>query len=864
MSATQIIKSEFSFSYYLKITGLLFTFFFSSVILNGQDVLKGVIKSDEGEPLPGATVQIRGTNLNTVSDVNGIFSIQSPEKLPFTMLISFVGHQNKEIRITELQNTIIEFVLLSDARLDEIVVTSRRRTEAVQDIPIPISVVTGALINDAGAFNVNRIKELVPTVQFYSSNPRNTTLNIRGLGSTFGLTNDGLDPGVGFYVDGVYYARPAATTLDFVDVERIEVLRGPQGTLFGKNTTSGALNITTKAPSFTPGGIFELSYGNYGFIQAKGSVTAPLVKNKLAARVSFAGTHRDGTIYNVRTEKHTNTMNNLGAKGQLLFTPNDNIRLTLGGDYTRQRPDGYAQVFAGVVKTQRADFRQFDNIISDLGYDLPTRDPFDRVIDHDTPWKSGNDHGGAFINLDVDIGPGTLTSTTAYRYWWWDPSNDRDFTGLQGLRLSQAPSVHNQWSQEVRYAGEISNRLSGVAGVYFLAQDLKSNPFHTEEAGKDQWRFSQNNTNPLWETSGLLDGYGIRTTNRLQSVTTAFFAQADWNIVKGLHVLPGIRLNYDSKEVEFKRETYGGLDTEDPDLLAIKRAVYNDQEFQASVNEFNPSGQLTVSYDFNKKANVFATYSYSFKPVGINLGGLPRESGRTMLELSRVEPEKVNHFEIGAKTTPLKRFTLNGVFHFTEIKDYQTVVQTPDLSVNRGYLANAERVRVLGFEVDANVKINQTLALYGSFAYTDGKYVEFTNAPPPLEEVGGPSFKDVSGGPLPGISKYAFSLGGELSSKPVKFIGQEGRFFIALESYYRSGFSSSPSPSEFLNVDGYALLNSRIGYKTPDGLSLFFWGRNLLDKNYFEFLLPGAGSPGHFAAVLGDPITFGGTLRYAF
>lgn len=145
-------------------------------------------------------------------------------------------------------------------------VTSRRRQESLQDVPIPVSVVEGALVEESGSFNVNRLKELVPTVQLYSSNPRNTTINIRGLGSTFGLTNDGLDPGVGFYIDGVYYARPAATTLDFVDVEQIEVLRGPQGTLFGKNTTAGAFNITTRKASFDPNSTFELSYGNLGFI----------------------------------------------------------------------------------------------------------------------------------------------------------------------------------------------------------------------------------------------------------------------------------------------------------------------------------------------------------------------------------------------------------------------------------------------------------------------------------------------------------------------------------------------------------------------------------------------------------------------
>src|SRR5690606_25874896 len=165
---------------------------------------------------------------------------------------------------------------------------SRRRSEVLQNVPIPVSVVTRSLVEDAGAFNVNRLKELIPSVQLYSSNPRNTALNVRGQGTTFGLTNDGVEPGVGFYVDGVYYARPAAATFGFIDIERIEVLRGPQGTLFGKITTAGAFNVITRKPGFQPGANFEVSYGNYGFIQAKSSITGALSK-KLAGRLSFSG-----------------------------------------------------------------------------------------------------------------------------------------------------------------------------------------------------------------------------------------------------------------------------------------------------------------------------------------------------------------------------------------------------------------------------------------------------------------------------------------------------------------------------------------------------------------------------------------------
>ena len=834
-----------------------------AIVVSAQKTVVGGIKNDAGEPLVGATVVVKGTRNHAVADTSGQFNLIPRKEPPFTLVISSVGHKLQEIRITEWPAAPLAIALENDNSLSEVVITSRRRIETAQNVPIPISVIGGGLIADAGAFNVNRLKELVPTVQLYSSNPRNTTLNIRGLGSTFGLTNDGIDPGVGFYVDGVYFARPAATTLDFIDIEQIEVLRGPQGTLFGKNTTAGAFNITTKAPSFETGANFEVSYGNFGYIQAKASVTGPISK-KLAAKVSFSGTQRDGVIYNVVSQKYINDLNNLGLRGQLLFTPTDRVKITLSGDVSEQHPEGYAQVVAGVVPTLRPAYRQFNQIIADLNYKLPSLNAFDRLVDHNTPWRSGNELGGVSLNIDAKIGGGTLTSTTAWRYWNWDPSNDRDFTGLSVLSLSQATSKHKQWTQEVRYAGDLSSRLSGVIGVFGIWQDLKTDPVHTEESGADQWRFSQNSTSELWKTPGLFEGYGIKTTSRLKSFGGAVFGQLDWAITDRLHVLPGLRFNYDKKEVDYDRRTYGGLQTDDPDLIALKNIVYTNQTFTADVDESNFSGQLTLSYKASSRVNAFATYSTSYKPIGVNLGGLPTASGKVLTELARIKPESVRHIEVGVKTTPTANSTVNLVFHKTDIKDYQTQVQTAEVGVNRGYLANAEKVRVLGAELDANVRFKH-LTLYGAFAYTDGEYVSFTNAPVPLEETGGPSaFKDISGGELPGISKWAGSLGAEITSNPRVIIGQSATFFLAFDTYYRSSFSSSPSPSQYLNIDGYNLLNARIGFRAFNGLSVFVWGRNILDKDYYEQLLPAAGNAGHYAGVLGDQRTYGITIRYNY
>jgi len=373
----------------------------------------------------------------------------------------------------------------------------------------------------------------------------------------------------------------------------------------------------------------------------------------------------------------------------------------------------------------------------------------------------------------------------------------------------------------------------------------------------------------LWKTPGLFDGYGALTNSTIKSLSAAAFANIDWKISKALHVLPGIRFNYDKKDVTYDRTTYGGLQTTDSALIVLQQGVYSNQSFATSADENHVTYQITVAYKANEQINAFATYSTSYKPIGVNVGGLPVINGKTALDLAVIKPEYVKDYEVGIKTTPTENFTLNLTLYNTDIKNYQANVQSPQLGVNRGYLANAEKVNVKGVEVDANITASRHFSFYGAGTYTDAKYVKFTNAPLPLEETGltkdgvQVAFKDISDGELPGISKWAGSLGGEFTT-PAAFLGKAGKFFIALDGYYRSSFSSSPSPSAYLNIDSYLIANGRLGFRAANGFSIFIWGRNLFNKDYFEQLLPASGNTGQYAAVLGDPRTSGITLRYSW
>jgi iron complex outermembrane receptor protein len=827
--------------------------------------LTGIVRDGSGGAVPGAAIKVLRESatepLEAFSDERGAYQVADLVPGAYRIDVSLDGFDTftRRVVIDAGQASTLDATLLPARLTEAVVVTARRIEETVQEVPIPVSVVSGELAAKAGAFNVNRLKEMIPTVQFYSTNPRNSAINIRGLGAPFGLTNDGIEAGVGLYIDGVFYSRPAAASLDFIDVERIEVLRGPQGTLFGKNTTAGALNVTTRKPTFAPESEFELNYGNYDYVQAKGSISGPF-SSKVAGRLSFSGTRRDGLILNTDTQTRQNSLNNLGVRGTVLFAPSDRIAVTTAFDATRQRPEGYSQVVAGVAPTLRSANRQYPAIAADLGYTPPSFNAFDRVTDIDTALRANQDLGGASVNVDWKVWRGRFTSTTGWRYWNWDPSSDRDFIGVPVTTVSAAPSTQRQWTQEVRYAGEISRRANLVVGGFVFQQGIDSDPAFTQEQGSAAARFFLA-PSAAAATPGLLDGYGFSQYVKYRNVSAATFGQLEWAISDRLRVLPGLRFNYDTKSVDFDQQVYGGLQTSDPALVALQRSVLAPQSYAADVDDTNVSGQLTVAYRFTPTVNSYTTYATGFKSVGLNLNGVPTDAqDRPVLSAATVKPEDVHHFEAGLKTEPFRGVTANVTVFNTDIENYQAQVVNASVGVLRGYLANAEKVRVRGAEFDTTARLNRHVYFYGSGAYNDGRYLSFPDAPPPLEDTGGPQVKDISGSALPGISKWAASAGAEYSN-PATVLSRSGELFGALDVSYRSSFSSSASASRYLIVDGYSLLNARVGIRWSDGWTISFWARNLLGKNYFELLSAAPGNTGLYVGQPGDQRTIGVTLR---
>ena len=768
-----------------------------------------------------------------------------------------------------------------------IVVTARRRVEAVQDVPLAISVLNAEAIGQTGSYNIQRLQQLQPTLQFYSTNPRNSSVNIRGLGAPLGLTNDGIEQGVGIYVDQVYYNRVAAATLDFVDIEQVEVLRGPQGTLYGKNTTAGAINITTRAPSFSYEGKAEISVGNLNFKQAKATVSGPL-SDRVAIRIGASVTDRQGTIYNVATNSHVNSQDFLGLRGALLWKATDNLNITLSGDYNLQNPNCCAQIYAGYGSTQRAANRQYPALTALFpGYATPSTNIYDRLTDLDAQLNARNEIGGASLRAEWDLGAGTLTSVSAYRYWDWQPSNDRDFTGLDITTKSQNPTQQKQWTQEVRYA-QTGKTLDFVVGAFGFYQKIHTTGSQVQGADASAWLLSPSSA--LSKIPAVLEGLTADNDIRLKNTSAALFGQLTWHVTDRLDLQPGIRLNYDKKEGSYDSVVTGTASngtrqivtfaSTDPWIVA-QRGVLAPQSFSANFSDWNLSYDFTASYKVADDILAYATYSRAFKSGGINLNGVPLDSaGNPQLDVATVKPEKVNHFEVGLKTQFWDRkATFNLTGFWTEIDDYQAIVNNGQNSVLRGYLANAGKVRTRGIEADFSIRPSDRVNAYANGAYTDATYRDFKNAPCPPELSGGssgttpgaagvpgavsPAVCDISGQWLPGISKWSLSYGVEFNV-PTTVFGTEGQYYIGFDGSYRSKFSSNASRSIYMDVKGYALANLRLGFRNSDGLNIYGWVRNLFDKDYLELLATTPSNTGLIAGQPGDPRTYGLTIKADF
>lgn len=751
----------------------------------------------------------------------------------------------------------------SDSGAD-ITVTARRRAERAQDVPAALSVVTGDLLTATRSVNLQQVATLVPSLNYSSANPRNTAFTIRGLGSSVvsvSQANDGLEPGVGFYVDEVYHARPATAAFDFSDIDHIEVLRGPQGTVFGKNTTAGAISIATQKPSFTFGAELEASYGQQNFRQFKAAITGPLIADLAAFRLSGSMTKRDGVIWNQRYNVWQNDVDNAALRGQILLTPASNLTLRLIGDWSSFKGQCCTQVYVRVAPTLKPAAQRYAALAAGLGYAVPSTNPYARITDIDASVGTDTQEGGASAIAELKSGPFAITSVTAWRFWDWDAANDRDYTGVPVQMTQHIPSRQDQVSQEIRFANANPGRVDYVGGLYYFHQKIVGHPISIYGSQATYWLL------PSGRPSNLLDGYGQNGTTDFHSDSLALFGEATWHITPRLAFTGGLRETWETKHGTYATTVSGGLATTSASLLSDKASILRAQYYTAGVSEEGLSGRVNLAWKPARDLQIYVNGASGQKSGGINMSGLPvypagvagHASGDPILSTAVIRPERNFTWEAGIKSQWLGgRVTLNLAAYSTVVHDFQAnVVDNAAVVALRSYLANIPRVTVKGVEADGAWQVAPWFSLRASLAYADGRYASYPAGPCPIEQTGAATTRcDLTGKGLPGLPKWSGSAGGEITHD----VGAI-QFYLRADATMRTSTYGEATDSAYTTIAGYTLVNAALGARITPLLTVEVFARNLANANYLQNVTVQAGNSGLIVGTPSDPRMIGGTIR---
>ncbi len=720
-----------------------------------------------------------------------------------------------------------------------VTVTARRREEDAQDVPIPISAIDGKSLESVGQFRLEDLNQRLPSTNVLISNPRQMSFAVRGLGNN--VANDALEASVGTYLDNVYLGRPGMANFDLIDIDQIALLRGPQGTLFGKNTTAGVLNIATRAPSFEPGAAFESTAGNDSYWQVRGAVTGPLTEN-LAGRLSASKTYRDGYIAQPVRDNELNESNRTGVRGQLLWDATEELRLRFIADYNKEESD----CCAGVIKSLGAN----DGALY-LAKIEATGATYEFDPDYLTVWTNGWQHmsveqGGTSVEANWKFGDSTLTSISAYRFWDFKPYNDADGVSLSAI-INAAQQVNDeQLSQEIRWASPSDREVEYVAGLYYFyqSQDNKLFTQYGPDAG-------------IWfNRPQFIDGY-TQTDQDLHTRSYSLFAQATWHVTEDFSLTGGIRGTREQKNTVVNRLPPTGPD---PGIAALLPPYYSGDLERTDTNY---SGLLSASYKLTDDAQLYASIARGAKSGGINpsvppsvAGGLPAN------ETLFIEPEIALDYELGVKTNLLgHRIQLNGNLFWTDVDDYQAtrLGLFSGTGVSTQILSNIGSVRTRGVEVEFAAVPIDSLSLSLTTSYNDATYTDYKNAPCAAEKPPAP-FCDLTGERLYLTPKW-------IVNPSVSFDHTFDRITVYTNVAYswRSEFYGSADSSELAKLDAYGILNARIGVRGElrnADWSASLWANNALDDTYFLSLSRGA--YGEYAGQRGLPRTYGVTLRVDF
>ncbi|MEI9996970.1 MAG: TonB-dependent receptor [Rhizomicrobium sp.] len=729
--------------------------------------------------------------------------------------------------------------------IETIVVTGRHRAENNQDVPIPISLIAGDKLKLEHADRIADYADKVPNFSAVQQNTRVSQFSIRGLGGN--ASYDGVESGVGLIVDNVVFTHVGFSWFDFVDLDHVEVLRGPQGTLLGKNTTIGAVVITTQEPSFTPQADIEATYGNHDREQIRANVTAPIIDDELAFRLTVSGDKGNGWIKNNDNDDHLLNTDRWSVRGQLLFTPTSNFRdrLIIEHNQTDEINNYYPAVadpnYAnGAVRVGWSKLLQ-----GVFGY-TPSFD-LTKGASLDTQGITHSSVNGISNQFDWTVADHTITSITAFRSLRFRPYNDSDLSPLPIFRGGYDVDV-SQYSQELRVASPVGQAFEYQGGVYLLHERVLSD--NRDIFFSDASAFLLGNPAA---PSAIMNGVEYDQAGRATTDSYAGFAQGTWHVTDAAAITGGLRYTWEHKAGGDDATSFGGA-TLTGVPLATRNAVIGSFGGLFSVAQKKDFGSVSwlINPSYKIDDNIFAYFSVSHgeKSGGINTTAAP---GIPVI----IKPERATDYEVGVKTTWLEgRLIANLNLYWNDISDYQASSAVTTGPTTKIFLANAARVRQRGVELETTYSLLDNLTISLSGAYNNATFVSYDDAPAPIELTNVTKSVDLSGYQLPGAPVW----NGQLDINYEQPLDDDFTAFTYLNQSFRSKTSLYNPVSPYAYQDAYGLTNFGIGVKTSDGkYSLLLWSKNLADQRYL-IGIGGASAITPVVGVLGDPRTFGVTF----
>jgi iron complex outermembrane recepter protein len=731
--------------------------------------------------------------------------------------------------------------------LAEVTVTARRRTELAQDVPISITVVNGDELQDIATTSpLDELQFEAPSLSAFSLNPRNAQLSIRGIGNN--PANDGLSRSVGIYLDGVYLDTAGMATTGLKDIDQVEVLRGPQGTLYGKNTTAGALNITTNAPTFTPTISAGLTAGSYGTVGAEGALSGPLVDNLLAARFSAYDDSHSGFI----SSPNGGPYDDLGTQGgrlQFLYQPTAAVSLRYIGDFSREDDhSGYQLLYSQGSPAASIAFSKWS-----------ATPGITALVDPANPWSTNANepqisrsyNWGNALELNWTTPGGfTLTDIAAIRYFDFSPVNNSGLTVYAPLAdaplySSNANVRDRQASEELRLASPVGGLIDYVAGLYYFWKHLDG----------DQ----RNTYGNLY--SAVVGSKNAPFNNALLSYDSLFnvdsaaaFAQANWHISPQLTLTTGVRETYESDGEEFDRYGLTGGTGAPP----ASTMPYQDS---GSIDDWSTGGLVSLSYKLENGVLAYVSGAHGTKAGGFIGATPPTQTGTHFAPFSTLElqPESSDDAEIGAKASWLHNsLSLDADAFYTHVHNYQVAATVTSPTGITAAGVNVDAVISKGFEAQLSARPFQGFSLTAAGAFDEATYGSFPNAP--AVQGSTVAFQNLTGAPVDGAPRWT----GNVAANYSRIVAPNAVAYVTAAYAYKSGQYGYIDDSRYSWIGAYGLADFTLGVKVSKQYDISLWIRNAFNTANFEVVGPLPSGLGGYYANVGEPRVFGGSVRANF